>query len=86
MQGITLVHGKTGVPQFRYAAPVVDGAAERHQEGGHQLRQRLAVGRALPARRIALQPLRSSATVAPSGSDGVLMQGAILCGPAGLFF
>ena len=49
--------GNRGMPQLRHAAPVVDGAAKRHQEGGHQLRQRLLVGRALPAGRVVLQPL-----------------------------
>ena len=49
---------------------------------GHQLRQRLAVARAMPARRIALQPLRS--TVAPSCSGRVLKQGAVPCGQRGL--
>lgn len=36
---------------------MVDRAAEGCQEGAHQLRQRLAVGGALPSRRIALQAL-----------------------------
>ncbi len=51
---------KQSTPELWDAAPVVNRAAERGQEGRQQLGQRLAVGGARAGGRVALQRLRST--------------------------